>query len=1416
MKTIYSTILLLFLSHFILGESIICPDPPENDSPCINSSTPPTDVSDGNVYTGTTCCATPDLENVSCNNSTTASVWYYYMPNSNDEGYTIQIGSTENGAEGPMSVEVYKGALEQGCSGSFTETLIFSCVDTEVSLSIGNCFAQDEVIFIKVVTSDAEESCGAFEINVSPSENSISANECLDLADFTPITPVTSEEFSVNYVCASGSLDFACPASAALGGCEEFTNMPTVWFKVEADDLAQRLYTTVETNGNWEPIWSIYSGTDCNDLELNIFGAGATPCSNDDNTPLVHNAQVFTGQRDFWIMVTADPNSIASNGIGDASFEFCASTTINAIICLGDLDEGACDDESLVMEITDRNNSELPLEGPFCQGEEVTVNISMFYDATATGADWLIGFVPKFGKGWDMESFDFDANAPRANGQIGQWYEEGSEVAPIIQEPVSTLCTYRDEEGILQICNQLCEPCLECEEQGLVEGDPLPSGYFWVSNGGNEGCENDGSPGEGWGIGSVTAQIDWTFTLRVKTFETEDACFDNNDLSISFQTFSDGVAGCWEDPVGECLLDKSMVSPPWRIGCTEVPPSIVAESIEICNDESFTIPVSTIDGSALTILVEAQDNPNIIGADDFIFENGFGEINDILFNIGTSDEVLVYEVYAVDPDLICQGPRTKVEVLVYSEAVEELDEAVVCSCEEGCTTIGVSPIEGATYAWDTGETTDSITVCPTEPTQYTVTLTLPNGCVKFGSVQVDCEGNIDACYIPQEYKLITDFYVDANNNGVRDSSDISYAGGSYFVEPDGSLYYNTSIEEDALILEEGEYSLSYNPGNLDCWALTSDSMVTIDLDSATNCTKIEFGLFPIVSKRDIQVSHYLATRCNSDQFFHLIVENEGTSFESGVMWAELDENVLPFNFPNNATIDTFIAPNKVGWYFENLLPGDKTSRTVRVHIPGPPDFPIGDEVSHTIYTELENEDGTYELWGEREVSGIVLCAYDPNDKAVEPGHPEGYTNLDEEKLIYKVRFQNTGNAPAENIEIRDTLSEFLDVSTLEYIIGSHDRFLTLSREGERVLVFTLTGVYLPDSTLDLEGSQGFFLFKVDLVEGLPEGTIIENSAHIYFDRNPPIVTNTTQNILYPDLDEDGYFSIEDCDEENENINPGAPEIPNNDIDEDCDGVALIIDNDMDGFNSDEDCNDEDAAINPDAEEIPNNDVDENCDNLIIIFDEDMDGFNSDDDCDDTNADINPDAEEIPNNDVDEDCDGEALVIDNDMDGFNSDEDCDDENADINPDAEEIPNNDVDEDCDGEALVIDNDMDGFNSDEDCDDENSEINPDAEDIPNNGIDEDCDGVDAVIDNVNEADGLAVKISPNPSNDVFNVELQEQNTTSYRIIDVVGRVIQSGTIQGKEFTLQLEEETNGLYLLILTDKEKERYSFHRLIKI
>ena len=125
----------------------------------------------------------------------------------------------------------------------------------------------------------------------------------------------------------------------------------------------------------------------------------------------------------------------------------------------------------------------------------------------------------------------------------------------------------------------------------------------------------------------------------------------------------------------------------------------------------------------------------------------------------------------------------------------------------------------------------------------------------------------------------------------------------------------------------------------------------------------------------------------------------------------------------------------------------------------------------------------------------------------------------------------------------------------------------------------------------------------------------------------------------------------DCDDNNPEINPGAVEIIDNDIDENCDGIIEITDIDNDGFGIAEDCDDLNAAINPGATEIPDNAIDENCDGVLGITDEDEDGFGINEDCDDTNPNVFPGAEDLPDNGIDEDCDGFDTTPIVNIDGF---------------------------------------------------------------------------------------------------------------------------------------------------------------------
>ncbi|MGH1337773.1 MAG: DUF7619 domain-containing protein [Aureispira sp.] len=155
--------------------------------------------------------------------------------------------------------------------------------------------------------------------------------------------------------------------------------------------------------------------------------------------------------------------------------------------------------------------------------------------------------------------------------------------------------------------------------------------------------------------------------------------------------------------------------------------------------------------------------------------------------------------------------------------------------------------------------------------------------------------------------------------------------------------------------------------------------------------------------------------------------------------------------------------------------------------------------------------------------GLVRGSYDPNDKT---GFPTGigttHDILPNQNLEYIIRFQNTGTDTAFTVVIRDTLSTDFDIFSVQPGVSSHD--YNFRMYGPRVLEWTFSNIMLPDSNVNEPLSNGFVKFEVQQQPNLPNGTLLENSAGIYFDFNTPIITNTSihtinDGVIFLDLTE---------------------------------------------------------------------------------------------------------------------------------------------------------------------------------------------------------------------------------------------------------------------------------------------------------
>ncbi len=147
----------------------------------------------------------------------------------------------------------------------------------------------------------------------------------------------------------------------------------------------------------------------------------------------------------------------------------------------------------------------------------------------------------------------------------------------------------------------------------------------------------------------------------------------------------------------------------------------------------------------------------------------------------------------------------------------------------------------------------------------------------------------------------------------------------------------------------------------------------------------------------------------------------------------------------------------------------------------------------------------------------VENSYDPNGKEVFPVEVlPGYLDY----FTYTIHFQNTGNAPAKNIFLADTLDGNLDPETFKVTGYSHNNSITMD---SNIVRFRFNNIMLPDSASDEPGSKGYIQFRVKPKSGLPLGAKIENTAYIYFDFNSPVITNTAKSEFVQTISTSEFF-----------------------------------------------------------------------------------------------------------------------------------------------------------------------------------------------------------------------------------------------------------------------------------------------------
>ena len=347
--------------------------------------------------------------------------------------------------------------------------------------------------------------------------------------------------------------------------------------------------------------------------------------------------------------------------------------------------------------------------------------------------------------------------------------------------------------------------------------------------------------------------------------------------------------------------------------------------------------------------------------------------------------------------------------------------------------------------------------------------------------------------------------------------------------------------------------------------------------------------------------------------------------------------------------------------------------------------------------------------------------------------------------------------------------------------------------------------------------------------------------------------NYAESYFYKDEDEDGFYSSQDCNDNDAAIYPGAAEVCDA-LDNDCNGLVddglqihtYFVDSDNDSY-GDAAASMDTCAVQPPTGYVANAS-----------------------DCDDNNPDIHPDMTETCDG-IDNNCNGmvddglqiNTYFVDSDNDNFGdatasmdtcateppagyaaNASDCDDSNPDIHPGITEICDG-IDNDCSGTAddgltvytYYLDSDNDSYGDAAittdtcadaapsgyvlnalDCNDGNADINPDAMEIAD-GLDNNCNGmIDEGTTGTAEVSGKTWQLFPNPAREALSIRYHYPGELTVRAFRAEGLIVRKSVLNFAtgEAVLDLTDLSQGVYWIEVTDAEGKRHFVERLVKI
>ena len=311
----------------------------------------------------------------------------------------------------------------------------------------------------------------------------------------------------------------------------------------------------------------------------------------------------------------------------------------------------------------------------------------------------------------------------------------------------------------------------------------------------------------------------------------------------------------------------------------------------------------------------------------------------------------------------------------------------------------------------------------------------------------------------------------------------------------------------------------------------SPGVGNVVFDTANNLIDtLDFCISPngIHNQLEITMVPVGGARPGFRSYYQLMFRNRGTTTLSGNVQVNFDNSKM--NFQSSPVPPSSQSQGLLSWNYSNLLPLESRYIDVTFLLFAPPVNNIGDTLLYLAAANPVAGDETPSNNSFVLPQGVVN-SFDPNDKTCLEGHKLDITRIGD-ILHYIIHFQNMGTDTAFNVVVTDTLTNNLDWESFDLLGSSHA--CNVKRVNNH-LEFYFQNIRLPYQAINDAGSNGFVAFEIRSNNTLVAGDSINNTASIYFDFNPPIVTNmatTIVSIISPVPVKLEYFSLSSKNEVN--------------------------------------------------------------------------------------------------------------------------------------------------------------------------------------------------------------------------------------------------------------------------------------------